>query len=77
MKYLKDIRLQRKLTQSDLATKVGVTQSVVAMWERNAVSPSANKLPDIATALSCSIDALFYGESDTMSHPYDTPSMGT
>ncbi|MBR2934879.1 MAG: helix-turn-helix transcriptional regulator [Oscillospiraceae bacterium] len=59
MDGLKDIRRQRGLTQADLATMLGVTQSVVAMWERGAVLPSASKLPDIADALSCSIDALF------------------
>lgn len=59
MDGLKDIRRQRGLTQADLATMLGVTQSVVAMWERGAVLPAASKLPDIADALSCSIDALF------------------
>ena len=59
MECLKKIRLQRGLTQADLATKMGVTQSVVAMWERGAVLPSAGKLPELADALDCSIDALF------------------
>lgn len=59
MTGLKEIRLRRGLTQTDLAAKLGVTQSVVAMWERGAVMPAASKLPELADALNCSIDALY------------------
>lgn len=59
MDGLKAIRVQRGLTQAALASILGVTQSVVAMWERGAVLPAASKLPEIADALNCSIDALF------------------
>lgn len=59
MEALKAIRLSLGMTQADLAAKVGVTQSVIAMWERGATLPTASKLPDIADALNCSIDALF------------------
>jgi len=59
MKGLKEIRLQRGLTQTDLAEKMKVTQSVIAMWERGATLPAASKLPELADVLGCTIDALF------------------
>lgn len=59
MDGLKALRLQCGMTQAALALKLGVTQSVVAMWERGAVLPAASKLPEIADALNCSIDDLY------------------
>ena len=56
---LRSLRKDSGLTQSELAETVGVTQSLVAMWERGAAYPSALKLPDIADALGCTIDALY------------------
>lgn len=47
------------VTQADLAHKLGVTQSLVAQWERGAAMPSAAKLPLLAEVLGCSIDELF------------------
>lgn len=59
MDGIKKIRKERGFTQMDLALKLGVTQSVVAMWERGATMPLASKLPELADILDCSIDALF------------------
>lgn len=43
--------------------KLSVNQTAVSQWERNAVLPSSEKLPDLADALHCTIDALFGRES--------------
>lgn len=59
MSGIKAQRLKQNMTQAELATATGVTQSVVAMWERGAVLPAAAKLPVIAETLACTIDALF------------------
>lgn len=59
MHGLRSIRQVKGLTQAELAEKMGVTQSLVAMWERGAVLPSAEKLPRLADLLGCSIDALY------------------
>lgn len=56
---LKELRQRKGMTQADLARIVGVTQSLVAQWERGASMPSAAKLPEIAKALDCTIDELF------------------
>lgn len=59
---LPGIRARRKaagLTLSELAARIGVTQQAVGMWERGETLPAADRLPDIARALECSIDELY------------------
>lgn len=69
MKGMKQLRQSCNLTQAKLAEGMGVTQSLVAMWERGAVMPSADKLPMIADILHCTIDALYGREP-----PQEPPS---
>jgi transcriptional regulator with XRE-family HTH domain len=59
LKALKLLRLQQNMTQAELAQKMGVTQSLIAMWEREASMPSASKLPELADLLHCTIDELY------------------
>ena len=46
------------LTQEELAGKVGVTQRVIAYWEREAVSLRADQIDALANALHLSSDSL-------------------
>lgn len=46
------------LTQTDLADRVGVTQRVIAYWEREAVSLRPEQVQALADALSISADDL-------------------
>lgn len=41
---------------------VGVSQQSVAKWESGEAYPRASQLPELAKALSCSIDELYTGE---------------
>lgn len=59
MRCLKPIRLARGYTQVVLATKLNVSQSTIAEWESGATFPSGSKVPEIADALECTIDALY------------------
>jgi len=52
-------RKKRNLTQSQLAEKLGTTQGAVSQWEKGIAFPSADKLPELAKILGCSIDALY------------------
>ncbi|MFI1890272.1 helix-turn-helix transcriptional regulator [Streptomyces jumonjinensis] len=52
-------RAVARLTQADLAERVGVTRTAVASWERGATRPDGERLPVIAEALGKSIDDLF------------------
>lgn len=59
-KRLKDLRIERKLSQSKLAQKVGVTKQSISGWERS--NPLAFILKDnlekLARALTCTPDFL-------------------
>lgn len=56
---IKECRQKKGISQAKLAEKLHVLQSTVAMWETGRNMPSADKLPALAAALGCSIDALF------------------
>ena len=59
---LPGIRAKRKaagMTLQELADRMGVTGAAVGMWERGETLPTADRLPDIARALGCSIDELY------------------
>lgn len=60
---IKDLRMLKKLTQEDLATKLNVERSTVAMWESGSALPRAEKLPEIARVLDCTIDQLYGNEA--------------
>lgn len=59
MSNIQKLRERAKFTQKNLAEKLGVGQSTVAMWESGAQMPRADKLPEIAKILGCTIDELF------------------
>ena len=56
-----DARRSRNLSQKELATRVGVSRSTVAMWEMGESNPRASLLPKIADVLGCTIDELLRG----------------
>ena len=55
-KILKNLRLERNETQEDVGKAVGVTTSMVGMYETNARKPSYDVLSKIAEYFGCSID---------------------
>lgn len=59
MKGLCAARKAASCTQTQLADKLGISQSTIAMWETGKAYPRADMLPAIAMALGCTIDALF------------------
>ena len=52
-------RKKLKMTQAELAEKLGVRQSTISQWESGISVPRADKLPQLARLLGCSIDELF------------------
>ena len=56
------LRKAAKLTQNDLAEKMGVSFQTVSGWERDAYLPDTNRLPDLAAALNTSVAALVQDE---------------
>lgn len=59
MEHIAALRKRAGLTQSELGMKIGIEQGSVAKLEKLGCYPTADKLPAIADALECSIDALF------------------
>lgn len=59
MHNLKQLRIKAGLCQSDLAKTLGISRTTVSMWEIGAGFPRADKLPELAKILDCSIDDLF------------------
>lgn len=57
-KILKDLRLEKNLTQAQLAKKADLATSCIAMLENDERTPSANTLISLATALDVSVDYL-------------------
>ena len=57
--HLRKLRKEKGLTQAELAQKIGITQSVVAAYERNAKKPDMGRLPAIAKALGVTLEALY------------------
>lgn len=56
---LRALRQQRGLTLRGLAGLLGVKHVAVHRWEMGHCMPDADRLPQIADALGCTIDALF------------------
>ena len=57
-KKIASVRKKAKLTQSDLASRVGVTAQAVSKWERGNACPDIAILDEIANALGISLSEL-------------------
>jgi len=60
---IKELRLQLRLTQSDLAKKVGLSYIQIGRYEKQKSKPSAEVLQKLADALNTSADYLMNGDS--------------
>ncbi len=59
---IRELRIEKNLTQTDLAKAVNVGQPAVAAWESGKSRPRAEHLPVLAEVLGCSIDEFFKEE---------------
>ncbi len=57
--YIRALRKTAGIDQSTLARRLGVNRATVCKWERGTTQPEARRLPQLADALCCSIDALY------------------
>lgn len=65
MMRIREIRKELKMTQGELAEKMGVSQNTISGWEKELVYPSAKTLPQLADVLGCTINDLFVCNSFT------------
>lgn len=59
MNAIKALRERAGLTQKQLGELLGLGQSTVAMWETDESKPRADKLPELARVLGCTIEDLY------------------
>ncbi len=62
-KNLKKLRLQKKLTQDQVAEALGVSSQTVSRWECNTTYPDIMLLPEIARLYCVTVDDLFQEDS--------------
>lgn len=62
MIQIKVLREKKKITQDQMAEKLGIGRTAVSMWESGESKPRADKLPELARILGCTIDDLFQEE---------------
>ncbi len=63
---IKRLRLEKNLTQEQLATKLGVSAQAVSKWETSETYPDGALLIPLANELEVSLDELFGNESVAM-----------
>lgn len=60
---IKELREKAGITQAELARRLGVTRAAVLFMESADSYPMAWRLPEIADAIGCTVDALFGREA--------------
>lgn len=58
---LKEIRVQKKMTQCELARRSGMTQTNISLIEAGKVRPNIDTVGRLAAALGVPVTALFAG----------------
>lgn len=56
---IRRLRKAAGMTQTQLATKLGLSQNSLSQWETEVVLPRTRDLPQLAEVLGCTIDELF------------------
>lgn len=64
-KFIANLRKEKKLTQKDLADKLGITDRAVSKWERGICMPDISLLSDLSVILNISIAELLNGSKAT------------
>jgi len=52
------LRKQRKMTQEELAERLGVSVQTISKWENGHTLPETSSLPSLAKLFGCSVDAI-------------------
>jgi len=58
-KKIKALRLQKGMTQEELAVKLNMSSQAISKWENNVTMPDIQMLPDLSVILGVTIDELF------------------
>ena len=55
---LKELRLEKTISQVDLAKEIGVGKSIISLWEKNECEPTLSKLIALSDYFGVTIDYL-------------------
>ena len=61
-KFIQEKRKEKKLTQSDLAEKLNITDRAISKWENGICMPDSGIIPELCEILDITINDLFSGE---------------
>lgn len=64
-KKIKALRLQKGMTQEELAGKLNMSSQAISKWENNVTMPDIQMLPNLSVILGVTIDELFALTDDT------------
>ncbi len=67
-RYIRQKRLDNRLTQKELASRLHVTESAVSKWERDMSYPDVSIIPDVCRALSITEHEFFTACDDEKEH---------
>ena len=59
---IKKLRIEKKMTQKDLAEKLNITDRAISKWERGLGAPDISLLKEISEILGVSINEILVGE---------------
>ena len=60
---IQSLRLKNNLTQTELATKLGISRQALSNYEKGLREPDISTLAKIATFFNCSIDFLVFNNT--------------
>lgn len=56
---IRELRIERNLTQRELGLQLGTTEDTISLWERGLRAPCAEMLYQLSAFFNVSIDYLF------------------
>ena len=65
-KFIADCRKSKKLTQAQLAEKLGITDRAISKWETGRALPDSSIMLELCTILGISVNDLLSGEKISM-----------
>lgn len=70
---IKKFRIEKELTQKDLAEKVHVTFQTVSKWEKDENEPDVSTIKELSKVFSCSLDDLLGDDEEPLEEEKQQP----
>ena len=70
--YIKQKRIEKSLSQEQLAEKLGVSKNTVSRWERGVNIPDLGLLDSLASALNTGVSEIIKGHDEIGNNPSDS-----